>query len=489
MRFAKHENNKKNKKIPFRISLICLLIFSLLIISLGNNSVKADELVEIQNEIDSLLAQKENVAYERSLVEAELYGLQNLKTTSEESLSWLNERNTEQQEAYTALKEKQDSILTVQASYLENLDVSRQNFESKVDQYGDRIETMFGMQKKSIFELFLESDSLEGFFTSVKFMRIITDEDEAALEDLEESHDNLVQLTKDTQVIIDSNSQELEEIDEILAGIEADINYQVSEITILDTSISELEGQVDLFAVSESDIQWALAEADANLTRIEEEREAERLAEQAAAEAEALAAEQAPPNDTQPVTDYPVTESPVVEEPIPAEPHVVEEPIPAEPHVVEEPIPAEPHVVEEPAPTEPPVVENPVYNGGGLAWPVPSSYTITSYFGYRTFGGYSDFHTGTDIGAPTGTPVVAVAPGIVTYASWMDVGGNTVIIDHGNGMTSLYCHLSSFGCSVGQYVETGQTICYIGSTGFSTGPHLHYEIRINGVSVDPLTYY
>ena len=467
MRFAKHENNKKNKKIPFRISLICLLIFSLLIISLGNNSVKADELVEIQNEIDSLLAQKENVAYERSLVEAELYGLQNLKTTSEESLSWLNERNTEQQEAYTALKEKQDSILTVQASYLENLDVSRQNFESKVDQYGDRIETMFGMQKKSIFELFLESDSLEGFFTSVKFMRIITDEDEAALEDLEESHDNLVQLTKDTQVIIDSNSQELEEIDEILAGIEADINYQVSEITILDTSISELEGQVDLFAVSESDIQWALAEADANLTRIEEEREAERLAEQAAAEAEALAAEQAPPNDTQPVTDYPVTESPVVEEPIPAEPHVVEEP----------------------APTEPPVVENPVYNGGGLAWPVPSSYTITSYFGYRTFGGYSDFHTGTDIGAPTGTPVVAVAPGIVTYASWMDVGGNTVIIDHGNGMTSLYCHLSSFGCSVGQYVETGQTICYIGSTGFSTGPHLHYEIRINGVSVDPLTYY
>ena len=153
---------------------------------------------------------------------------------------------------------------------------------------------------------------------------------------------------------------------------------------------------------------------------------------------------------------------------------------------VEEPAFAELPVVEEP---EPPAVEEPVYNGGGLAWPVPSSYMITSYFGYRTFGGYSDFHTGTDIGAPTGTPVVAVASGTVTYAGWMDVGGNTVIIDHGNGMTTLYCHLSDFACSVGQTVSTGQTICYIGSTGFSTGPHLHYEIRVNGVFIDPLTYY
>ncbi|MGI6580204.1 MAG: peptidoglycan DD-metalloendopeptidase family protein [Saccharofermentanales bacterium] len=482
MRSAKHENKAKNKKFPTGTGLVYLIIFSLLLISFSSSPVKADELVEVQNQIDSLLAQKEDVAYQRSLVEADLYYLQDLKTTSEESLAWLNERNTEQQEVYTALKEKQDSILTIQASYLENLDVTKQNFETKVEQYGDRIETMFGMQKKSVFELFLESDSLEGFFTSVKFMRIITDEDEAALEDLEESHDNLVQLTQDTQVIIDDNNIELEEINEILTGIETDINYEVGEIAVLDTSIFDLQGQIDTFAVSESEIQWALAEADANRIRIEEEREAERLAaEQAAAEAAALEAEQAALaaqaaqatqpvtapaeaalSDTQAVTDDPVGGAPSAEEPAPNESPVVEEPAPAEP---------------------------PIYNGGGLAWPVPSSYTITSYFGYRTFGGYSDFHTGTDIGAPTGTPVVAPAPGTVTYAGWMDVGGNTVIVDHGNGMATMYCHLSSFGCSVGQSVSTGQTICYIGSTGFSTGPHLHYEIRINGVSVDPLTYY
>ncbi|NLJ71315.1 MAG: peptidoglycan DD-metalloendopeptidase family protein [Clostridiaceae bacterium] len=474
----KSDKNKKEQKQLIMVSLICLIILSFLISTFSSVSVKADELVEVQNQIDDLLAQKENVAYERSLVEADLYGLQNLKTTSEDSLAWLNERNTEQQEAYTALKEKQDLILTVQASYLENLDVSKQNYDTKVEQYGDRIETMFGMHNKSIFELFLESDSLEGFFTSVKFMRIITDEDEAALEDLEEAHDNLIQLTQDTQVIIDENNQELDEIDEILAGIEADINYQIEEITLLDTSISDLEGQIDLFVASESEIQWALAEADANMARIEEEREAERLAaEQAAAEAAAaaeaeaarLAAQATQPVDpmTQPEFDDSVGGYPVVEDPGYVEDPQVEEPIPSEPQIVQEP----------------------VYYGSGLAWPVPSSYMITSYFGYRTFGGYSDFHTGTDIGAPTGTPVVAPAPGTITYAGWMDVGGNTVMIDHGNGMTSMYCHLSGFGCSVGQVVSTGETICYIGSTGFSTGPHLHYEIRINGVSVDPLTYY
>ncbi|HHT23987.1 MAG TPA: peptidoglycan DD-metalloendopeptidase family protein [Clostridiaceae bacterium] len=464
MRCAKYKNDIINKKSPISISLICVVIFSLLIIIFSSTSVKADELVEVQNQIDSLLAQKENVVYQRSLVEADLYNLQNLKTTSEESLAWLNERNTEQQEVYIALKEKQDLILTIQASYLENLNVTKQNFETKVEQYGDRIETMFGMQNKSIFELFLESDSLEGFFTSVKFMRIITDEDEAALADLEESRDNLTQLTEDTQVTIDANNQELEEINEILAGIEADINYQVDEIAILDTSISDLAGQIDTFALSEDEIQWALAEAESNLARIESQREAERLAaEQAAALAAQQAAQAVQP--TQPAAAA------------------------ANAHTETDDSVGGPQTVEDFASAEPPPAQEPVYNGGGLAWPVPSSYTITSYYGYRTFGGYSDFHTGTDIGAPSGTPVVAPAPGTVTFVGWKNVNGNTVIIDHGNGMTSLYCHLSGYACSVGQVVSTGQTICYIGSTGFSTGPHLHYEIRVNGSFVDPLTYY
>ena len=124
-----------------------------------------------------------------------------------------------------------------------------------------------------------------------------------------------------------------------------------------------------------------------------------------------------------------------------------------------------------------------------LQWPVPTSKHITSNYGYRSWSGYSDFHTGTDIAAPTGTAVIAPASGTVVYAGWIDISGNTVKIDHGGGLVTMYCHLSGFNCFVGQNVSLGDTICYIGSTGFSTGPHLHFEIQVNGKSVDPMTYY
>ncbi|MGI6579098.1 MAG: phage tail tip lysozyme [Saccharofermentanales bacterium] len=128
-------------------------------------------------------------------------------------------------------------------------------------------------------------------------------------------------------------------------------------------------------------------------------------------------------------------------------------------------------------------------NSRSLQWPVPSSKNIASHFGPRSWEGYSDFHTGTDIAAPTGTPVIAPASGTVTHVGWIDINGNTVKIDHGNGLITMYCHLSGFNCIVGQRVNAGDIICYIGSTGFSTGPHLHYEIQVDGKSVDPMTYY
>ena len=127
----------------------------------------------------------------------------------------------------------------------------------------------------------------------------------------------------------------------------------------------------------------------------------------------------------------------------------------------------------------------------GFIYPVPGYTYISSYYGNRTFmlngSPYSDFHTGIDFPAPQGTPVIATASGIVTLASMQEVSGNTIIIDHGNGMTSLSCHLSGYNCSVGRSINAGDTIGYVGQTGFATGAHLHFEIRINNELVDPLT--
>lgn len=121
-------------------------------------------------------------------------------------------------------------------------------------------------------------------------------------------------------------------------------------------------------------------------------------------------------------------------------------------------------------------------SSAGLIWPVNGP--VTSGFGMR----WGRMHTGIDIAVPTGTPVHASAAGTVVYASWMSGYGYLVAIDHGNGLATAYAHNSSLLVSVGQRASQGQVISLSGSTGHSTGPHVHFEVRVNGVPVDPLQY-
>ena len=117
----------------------------------------------------------------------------------------------------------------------------------------------------------------------------------------------------------------------------------------------------------------------------------------------------------------------------------------------------------------------------------PTTGVVTSPYGLR-WGG-TDFHPGMDIANDMGTPIVATADGVVEYAGWNSGGyGNMVDINHGNGLMTRYGHASQVVVSVGQHVKRGQLIAYMGSTGFSTGPHVHYEVHVNGNRVNPISY-
>jgi murein DD-endopeptidase MepM/ murein hydrolase activator NlpD len=121
-------------------------------------------------------------------------------------------------------------------------------------------------------------------------------------------------------------------------------------------------------------------------------------------------------------------------------------------------------------------------------WPVRGS--LSSTFGYRSHpvtGGWC-FHSGVDITAPYGTPIYSTAAGIVTFASYRGGFGNTVIIDHGNGITTLYGHCSSLNVRAGRFVRKGDLIAFVGSSGTSTGCHVHYEVARGGGAVDPMAY-
>lgn len=120
----------------------------------------------------------------------------------------------------------------------------------------------------------------------------------------------------------------------------------------------------------------------------------------------------------------------------------------------------------------------------GISIARPVSGTITSPFGRRSRG----IHTGLDIATTKGTPIGAAAAGTVTYAARKGTYGNLVVIDHGNGIQTYYAHCNSINCSVGQKVSQGQMISTVGTTGNSTGPHLHLEIRINGICYNPKNY-
>ena len=122
----------------------------------------------------------------------------------------------------------------------------------------------------------------------------------------------------------------------------------------------------------------------------------------------------------------------------------------------------------------------------GYTWPTAGG--IGSYFGYRKHPilGYSRLHGGIDIGGRAGQPIWAVKEGVVIMARANGGYGNTIIVDHGNGYASLYAHQSGFEVKEGDYVKTGQHIGNVGSTGMSTGPHLHFELRENGSVIDPL---
>lgn len=143
-------------------------------------------------------------------------------------------------------------------------------------------------------------------------------------------------------------------------------------------------------------------------------------------------------------------------------------------------------------------------SGGGSSYTAASSGNVVSGSGYFThpcpgmtyqssyFGEIREFevggHKGNDYAAPAGTPTYAAAAGTVVIAGWSNSAGNWVVINHGNGLVTKYMHHSSLCVSAGQYVEKGQQIGYVGSTGQSTGPHLHFQVELNGVAVSPDSY-
>jgi len=308
----------------------------------------------------------------------------------------------------------------------------------------DRVRTMYMYGNGSIMEFLFSSTDFSDFATKLDMSRYIIESDKASLKALEE-----------TKKVIDEKKQSIESDRITTVAKIAEQEKALGDQAAVKAQKDQLLAQNQTVLVEYKAVEDAEAQNSANIEAQLQAYYAEQAAAAAvqAAAQQAAAEQQAVNNDTSGGS----TENN--------------------------------GTTDNAGSDNTPAAETPSYSTGGYTWPVGGE--ITSPFGWRIhpIWGDSRFHSGVDIGASSGTPVAATGNGTVISAGWNGGYGNCVIIDLGNGVSALYGHLSSINVSGGQTVSSGQTIGAVGSTGDSTGAHLHFEMRLYGSPVSPYNYF
>ena len=433
--------------------LVLAILFTATVPSFATIEEQEERLENLEQQKESKQRDIEATSTEISLTQSSIEEVIGEKNRLEEQI-----RQTDQD-----IVEKKEDIAKVQAELKE----ARAEVLAQQEDFGGRLRVMYlNKDSESFLSLLLKSRSIEDFLTKIDFMKSIADEDQRVLDELKEKQVAIEKL----EVIEKENLADLEVLQE---SLEADKISLIAVEEALEARKAELETKrvqleeeaAALLAESES-VRNSIEDMKAEAIRIALEREAARIAAEQAARiaaeqeaariaaeaAAAAAAAEAAANGEDPA-DVPV---------------YTPDPVPDVPDVNRGDL---------------------VIPSSGFVWPTPGVYLITSPFGYRSdpFYGHTVFHNGTDIAGPTGSPIVAAASGIVVFSGWRGGYGNCVIISHPNGYETLYGHASGNTVSTGDIVNAGDLIQYMGSTGYSTGPHLHFEVITGGQNVDPMS--
>lgn len=397
-------------------------------------------------------AQQEKEQLETALQEAQglITELQNSQEDAETKIAELDQKMSDISDQMTGLEQKLDEKNSEISDTETLLAQSEENAAAQYASMKLRIQYMYeNAQSMSYMELLCTSGSVSDFLNSVDYVYELSAYDRNMLE----QYQNATQTVADTKAQLEQDYADLE-------TMQTELQDQKSAVAALrgqkETELANIGSQLDTAEDAAQTYQNEIAAQEEVIEEIktqlalQAQREAER---KAAAEAEAKKqAEEAANSGTEvstengnsgnsgrSTTDY---------------------------------------------------VEPPSYTGGAFTWPCPSSRRVTSEYGNRLSPteGASSSHKGIDIGASYGADIVAAADGEVIYSGYSSAAGNHVIISHGNGLCTVYMHASSLNVSVGDAVSAGQSIAKVGSTGISTGNHLHFGVSVNGSYVSPWDY-
>ena len=405
-----------------------------------------DELEERRNEREAAVAQAQAASSRVAALSGQASALSG-------ELAELNQLSEEQREQYEIISAQLAAALVAKTEALDAYIDAQENLEATELLFQERLSVMFEYQNKSALEVLLESDSIAGFFTNMEIITLISDADAQAVDQMEVALEN-AEMQREIALA------EADEMQQIADEKQAQLDELEARIGITTEALADISCELDSWTAQENSLEALAASLDQQIVTLQAQYDAE-----VAAAATATTATSATTSMTSETSESAVATDPL-----------------------------DPNATPTVAPTPTPVPTAST-SGVSLQWPT-WCHTITSPFGYRTHPIYGNtrFHSGIDIGAGFGDTIMAAASGTVIYVetpvpgqNWGGSGyGNYFIIDHGNGVSTLYAHCSNVYVSNGQSVSAGEAVGTVGSTGGSTGSHLHFEVRVNGDRVDPL---
>ena len=415
--------------------MVILLAVIMIVLSQGIPSF-ADEIDKAKDDKATLEQKKEETELKLKELEKEKDDILNYIEKLDAQLSELSD---EVEDLNVQIKDANEELKETEA----DLDVARQKEQDQYATMKKRIQYMYENGNTSVIEIILKSDNISDMLNQIEYMSKITEYDNGLLDEYKELKDAVTQREEDQKEQLEHLNSLKDELAFEQETVEQLVQDKSAEVIKYEASIGEAQTLSDEYTnkiKEQEDLIEDLLEAERKRIEEEEQRkkeEAERLKKE---QEEAAKNNQSQNNDSSNGGQEDSGSTNISEQ--------------------------------------------------GFIWPCPSSTRITSPFGNRSqpTEGASTYHKGIDIGASTGSTIVAAADGTVVTAAYSVTAGNYIMISHGNSIYTVYMHCSKLLVSVGDTVKQGDTIGLVGSTGVSTGSHLHFGVSVNGEYVNPLNY-
>jgi len=439
-----------------RVFIVLVLIFSM---TLPVYATTADKQEKQERE--------ENVKNLESEKEALQAKINELKANKSDTESYIADLDVKLNDIQTQINTKNEEIAATEADLettREELAAAQEKEEHQYETLKKRIKVMYENGETGYLDILLNAEDISDLLNSTEYISKISDYDSNLLQSLQETR----QLIADYEAELEVQLAELEllkvELEAKQSELEVVLDAKEEELLAVNSSIDsseeDLEAKIasieaESAAIAEIDAAIAAAEAAAAAKAAAEAEAAAKAASEAEAAQNAAAASTGSTDNSSNSTSTASTSSSSSVSTVASS-----------------------------------AASSGTVSSAGMIWPLSGYSSISSSFGYRVhpITGAQNFHSGIDIPAPAGTPVMAAASGTVIATSYDSSMGNYVIISHGNGISTVYMHNSVVYVSAGQTVSQGQTISGVGTTGSSTGNHLHFSVKVNGSYVSPLNY-